>query len=192
MKTRRRGCPNEGETARWLCTGSTTRCELRSVRARPEERVQSHHVAPGRPERLGRNPVQIATVDAAVKTVTSRLPLEEQDDERLWGCSTMRYELLCVRARPAERVQSHDPLSCRRRTRIVRSSSAISDRSDICVRSAISAEAAFASGAPMNLPPAYADGGVRSAICQFVWERTSARTAVAVPAGGGSVRCARR
>ena len=58
-------------------------CELRSVHVRPEERVQSHHVAPGRPERLGRNPVQIATVDAAVKTVMSRFPVEEQDDERL-------------------------------------------------------------------------------------------------------------
>ena len=30
---------------------------------------------------LGRHPVQIAAVDAAVKTAMTRLPLEEQDDE---------------------------------------------------------------------------------------------------------------
>ena len=66
---------------RWLCTGSTTRCEIRGVRERPEERVQSQHVATGHPERLGRNPVQIAADDAAMKTAMSRLPLEEQDDE---------------------------------------------------------------------------------------------------------------
>ena len=63
-------------------------CELRDVHVRPEERVHSHRVAPGRPERLGRNPVRIANVDAAVKTATSRFPAEERDDEGLWGCST--------------------------------------------------------------------------------------------------------
>ena len=66
---------------RWLCTGSTMRCELRGVRERPEGRVQYQHVAPGHPERLGRNPVQIAADDAAVKAAMPRLPLEEQDDE---------------------------------------------------------------------------------------------------------------
>ena len=58
------------------------RCELRGVHERPEEHVQHQHVAaPGHPERLGRNLAQTAADDAAVKTATPRLPLEEQDDE---------------------------------------------------------------------------------------------------------------
>ena len=89
-------------------------CELRNVHVRPVERVQSHHVAPGRPERLGRNPVQIATVDAAVRSVSSRSPMEWHDDERSWGCPTggMKFS---VSVHVLKSAPSHTTLSCQRR-----------------------------------------------------------------------------
>ena len=68
--------------SRSMPDASTTLVHIRHV-----ERVRSHRVATGHPERLGRTPARIDTVDAAVRSVTSRFPMEGHDAERSWAHS---------------------------------------------------------------------------------------------------------
>ena len=103
VKTRRQRCTNEVATRGGIVHGIHCWCELRNVHVRHVERVQSHRVAPGRPERLGRNPARIATVDDAVRSV-----------ERSWGRSIggMKFS---VSVHVLKSAPSHTTLSCQRR-----------------------------------------------------------------------------